>query len=440
MIQALEESNTDQPWKRWLHPIRNTVASFPGRHHRIEIAVLSIVGLVFLSVPVVSCTHAQQSQQPADASRNLTPGLAKTDVFDGWISLFDGETLFGWKPESDANWQVVDGEIRVSEGEPGLLRTTSQFDDFEIRLDFRCPSHTNSGLFLRSSPIPKDPADDCFELNISHPDDNPFPTGSLVFRAKADVNVEPDQWHRYRAIADGNQLRVWIDETKTVDYVNPKPLGRGFVGLQFRSGEIAFRNIAVKPLNQKPIFNGRDLAGWNVDKQMESQFSVTADGELKIVNGKGQIESDGQFGDFILTTKCKTNAAGLNSGIFFRCIPGDEMNGYESQIHNAFEDNDRAKPVDCGTGGIFRRQNARYVVANDNEWFTKTIVACGPHMAVWVNGYQVSDWTDPRKPDSNPRKGLRLEKGTIILQGHDPTTDLLFKDILVREMTGRRPQ
>ena len=113
------------------------------------------------------------------------------------------------------------------------------------------------------------------------------------------------------------------------------------------------------------------------------------------------------------------------------------MNGYESQIQNQFKDGDRTKAVDCGTGGIFRRQNAVRVNANDKEWFSKTIIANGPRIAVWVNGYQVTDWSDNRKPDDNPRRGRRLEAGTIIFQGHDPTTDILLKDIGARELKSR---
>ncbi len=30
---------------------------------------------------------------------------------EGWIQLFDGRTLFGWSPASDANWRVEDGTI-----------------------------------------------------------------------------------------------------------------------------------------------------------------------------------------------------------------------------------------------------------------------------------------------------------------------------------------
>jgi len=113
------------------------------------------------------------------------------------------------------------------------------------------------------------------------------------------------------------------------------------------------------------------------------------------------------------------------------------MNGYESQIHNGFKNGDRSQPLDCGTGGIFRRQNARRVVADDLKWFFKTIVAHGPHVAVWVNGFQVTDWTDNRPPDPNPRKGLRVEPGTLMIQGHDPTTDLSFRNLRVAEL-GKR--
>ncbi len=47
---------------------------------------------------------------------------------------------------------------------------------------------------------------------------------------------------------------------------------------------------------------------------------------------------------------------------------------------------------------------------------------------------RVADWTDTRKPDPNPRNGLRLEAGTIQIQGHDPTTDLSFRNLRIGEM------
>src|SRR5690606_28595995 len=115
-------------------------------------------------------------------------------------------------------------------------------------------------------------------------------------------------------------------------------------------------------------------------------------------------------------------------------IPGELMNGYEMQIHNGQKESDPAKPSDFGTGAIYRRIPARRVMARDHEWFAMTLLAHGPHIATWVNGVQVVDWTEPRNPHANPRNGLRLEPGTFCIQGHDPTTDLLFRGLRLVEL------
>ncbi|MCE2790930.1 MAG: DUF1080 domain-containing protein [Planctomycetota bacterium] len=372
----------------------------------------------------------------------LTPGLTPEQIAAGWLSLFDGKTLYGWKAESTVDWQVVDGEIRASGGLVGLLRTTSQFGDYRLRLEFRAEPETNSGIFLRTSPQPRDPAADCYELNIAPPN-NPFPTGSFVGREKAKVEfgaLVADAWHQLEVLAEGGRFLVTIDGQEMLAYNDPKPLGRGYIGLQFNQGAVAFRKIALLPLGLKPLFNGRDLDGWDTRLAEASRSSVTSAGELQIQGGRGQLESKGRFGDFVLQLDCRTSAANQNSGIFFRAIPGQLMNGYESQIQNGMQEDNPEKPADFGTGGIFRRQPARRIVAQDQIWFTKTLIASGSHFATWVNGFQVCDWTDSRPAHENPRNGLRLDSGTLILQGHDPGTDILFRNLRAAELPPRRTE
>jgi hypothetical protein len=41
---------------------------------------------------------------------------------------------------------------------------------------------------------------------------------------------------------------------------------------------------------------------------------------------------------------------------------------------------------------------------------------------------------DERKPNANPRNGKRLEAGHISLQGHDKTTDILFRNLRLAEL------
>lgn len=368
----------------------------------------------------------------ADAAKLNT--LTPAELDDGWILLFDGETLYGWQPGSEANWKVADGVISVSQGEKGLLTTTSDFADYVLRVDFRYQPQTNSGIFLRTPAHPKDPAKDCYELNIAEPAVSPFPTGSFVNRQKGLATPYSDGWHSYEVTAEGPRIRVLLDGREVLDYTDPQPVTRGRIGLQLNSGPVEFRNVKLKPLGTAPIFNGRDLTGWHMLPNLKSDFSVTPAGELNVKNGRGALESDGQYADFVLQLDVFSNGKGLNSGIFFRSIPGEVWQGYESQINNAFKDDDRTKPKDCGTGGIYRRQDARKVVANDFEWFHDTIVVSGDHVATWINGYQVSDWTDTRAPHDNPRQGLRRAAGTLQIQGHDPTTDLSFRKLRIAEM------
>lgn len=386
-----------------------------------------------VAVPV-----ADGQQAPTKVAEPFKP-LTDEELAAGWISLFDGQSLFGWKAHSKADWEVREGAIRVTAGEKGLLCTSVPFDNYELKLDFKAAKDTNSGVFLRTAPVVgmDDITTKCYELNIAPPD-NPFPTGSFVGRQKAkEVPERAGEWQTFEVTLDGGKAMVKLNGEEVLTYDDPAPIGRGLIGLQLNSGEVEFKNIKLRPLGLQPIFNGKDLTGWKDHPESKSKFVVKENGELNVTStGRGCIESEQPYGDFILQLECISHAPSLNSGVFFRCIPGEFMNGYESQIHNGFHDGDRSQPVDCGTGGIFRRVNARLVNATDKEWFSKTIIAAGPHVSVWVNGYQVTDWTDERKADKNPRNGLRLEAGTLQIQGHDPTTNLSFRNLRGREIAG----
>lgn len=361
--------------------------------------------------------------------------LGDAELADGWISLFDGKTLFGWQPHSKADWKVEDGAILVTGGEKGLLCTSVQFSDYVLKAEFKAAKGTNSGIFLRTVPVvgKDDITTKCYELNIA-PGDNPFPTGSLVGRQKAKEVPESGAWQSFEVAVSGPKVNVKLNGEEVLSYDDPKPIGRGHIGLQLNEGRVEFKNIKLKPLHLEPLFDGKSLAGWKSPPQSKSQFTVTPAGEINVKNGSGCLETEKSYGDFVMQLEAISHKPELNSGIFFRCIPGQLMNGYESQIHNGYKNSDRTQPKDAGTGAIFRRTTARLVVSDDGKWFHKTIVADGPHVAVWVNGYQVTDWTDERKPNDNPRQGLRTEPGTIQIQGHDPTTDLSFRNLRIAEL------
>ncbi len=391
----------------------------------------------FRVLVVILCWLLGVTTVPPGAKAQTEPNTLSTEeLAEGWVLLFDGQTTFGWKAANKANWSVQDGAIRVNQGEKGLLYTTTTFADYELKLEFQAASGTNSGVFLRTLPKIDDATTQCYELNIAPPE-NPFPTGSLVGRIKYAKAGERDRWRRFHVSARGGNITVKLDGKQIVDYTDAQALSSGHIGLQLNSGAVAFRNIKLKPLGLRPVFNGRDLTGWKTDQAQKSVFSVTKEGYLNVKNGRGQLESQGQYADFVLQLEIFSNGKHLNSGIFFRNIPGSFTQGYESQIHNGYQEGDRTKPMDFGTGGIYRRQPARRVVADDFTWFTKTLMVHGNHVAVWVDGYQVTDWFDRRPPNENPRRGLRTQPGTLAIQGHDPTTDLSFRKLNIAKIPPR---
>ena len=379
------------------------------------------------------------SLAPVDASLDIEALMAarlpEEELDLGWIRLFDDQTMFGWERTGSANWRVEDGTLAADEGETGLLVTTSRFSDYELKMEFQSDANTNSGVFLRTPSQPTAPDKDCFELNIA-PADNHFPTGSLVGRARVEPSelgeFDTTQWHEFHVLLDRRHIQIWVDGKPVVDYTDTTDLQAGRIGLQFREGRVAFRNIRLRPLLYEKILPAKDLSGWN-KSESPAKFDIDSNGVLQIEGGKGQIEWRQAYGDFVLQANVMTLSPKVNSGIFFRCIPGDEMNGYECQIQNSWVD-DRRRPEDSGTGAIFRRQPARAVLTDDSAWTHMTIVANGNHFATWVKGIQVVDWSDTREPHENPRLGRRNEAGSIILQAHDPTCKLQVASMGVAEI------
>jgi hypothetical protein len=141
-----------------------------------------------------------------------------------------------------------------------------------------------------------------------------------------------------------------------------------------RKASIKFRNVKLRPLGLRGLFNGKDLTGWKEIPERESVYSVTAEGWLNVKDGPGRSADRIDLGRFRSAIGVHFQREHLNSGIFFRAMPGQFWSGYESQIRNQWHENDRTQPVDFGTGGIYNRQPARRVVSTDHEWFTKTIV------------------------------------------------------------------
>ena len=356
-------------------------------------------------------------------TRIRQPPLSDELVSAGWIALFDGHSLLGWRRESTAHWRVEDGEICVDGRVPGMIRTASQFDDFELVVEFAGDDSCQAGVMLRTSPRPG--PQDGFRVPLSDAGKQ-FPADESGKYRQLQVNVRSQD---VEVKLDGRKIALGNEALRHVR--------RGYIGLLFESGALRIRQIRLRPLFLRQNADRSDLSQWTASVGQGFAVKTPHPHEIQLTGGPGYLESRETFQDFICQLQCWISRDG-NSGVFYRCIPGQNTNGYEVQIDNRVLQEDAWRPANGGTGGIFGRQDARRVVAVDESWFAQTIVAEGPHVAVWVNGYQVLDWSDTRPPHENPRRGRRLERGSLMLQGHDRDTTVRFREIRVRELQKRR--
>jgi hypothetical protein len=369
---------------------------------------------------------------PAQGDKAKPNTLSAKEVADGWILLFDGETTFGWTSQNDPP-KVRDGMLEFGGKKSTVARHA---------LSLFIPSYELSCEFaIVYKGANKEEGGGGFLLE--------FGNGGASAHMETDMNEGKKLiWHK-------KTLRV-IGEKGTVD--TNKFDGMGLVRVSWLAEAdtiVMLRNAKLRPLNTKSLFNGKDLAGWKEFPGKKSKFAVI-DGAINVQTGPGDLQTVGKYKDFILQLECISNGKHLNSGIFFRCRDNEYQNGYEAQIRNQFtpeatqdytiEEYDpktnkligknkiKSTAVDYGTGAIYRRQPARKEMAKDGEWFGMTIVAHGNHLTTWVNGVQVTDWHDNRPKSDNARTGCKLEAGHISIQGHDPTTNLSFRNFRIAEL------
>jgi hypothetical protein len=374
-----------------------------------------------------------QAQGDKTKPNTLTP----KEIADGWILLFDGETTFGWDVKGEA--EVKDGLLVL--GRASTIAPKAHFAECELIFE-------------------------CQVAGKGEPSVDLYPKGNWWLLQRGLLGFgDREGWTSVRSILEKSK------ETKNRVVVHGEFKGPAGAGKAQRAangdayGEIRFkspggcklflRNIKLRPVNAASLFNGKDLDGWKEFPGKKSKFAVV-DGAINVKNGPGDLQTNGKYKDFILQLECISHGKHLNSGIFFRCRDNEYQNGYEAQIRNQFtpeatqeytiEEYDpktnkligknkiKSTAFDYGTGAIYRRQPARKEMAKDGEWFGMTIVAQGNHLATWVNGVQVTDWYDNRPQSGNARTGCKLEAGHISIQGHDPTTNLSFRNFRIAEM------
>ncbi|MBN2289184.1 MAG: DUF1080 domain-containing protein [Candidatus Glassbacteria bacterium] len=229
-----------------------------------------ILSLAFL----LGCVQIEATKEETASAARSEQGKAMDELcLEGFVSLFDGKTLNGWRKLTEysgdkGDWQVIDGAItgdQYPEGEGGLLVTEKSYSNYEVYAEVRCDYPLDSGLFLRVQP-------DVLSYQITI-DYRPEGEVGAVYVPRAGGFAQhceigkylwkDGQYNAVRTRIEGQPPRilVWLNGHLVMDYTDnlvddkPKVPESGVFGIQVHPGEswgegnkVRFRKIMLKEL------------------------------------------------------------------------------------------------------------------------------------------------------------------------------------------------
>jgi hypothetical protein len=197
---------------------------------------------------------------------------------------------------------------------------------------------------------------------------------------------------------------------------------------------VAVRSYADAPAEWIALFDGRTLEGWKASER-PGTFTV-ADGCIVAHGGRSHLFYTGpahqaDFKNFEFSADVQTRP-GANSGVYFHTAfqpEGWPRAGFEVQVANTYPGDNRK------TGSLYGVRNVYKQFAPDNRWFNLKILVRGKQVQIRLDDVLVVDYVEPAEPF---RADLNFERvlghGTFALQGHDPNSTTMFKNLRVRPL------
>ena len=194
-----------------------------------------------------------------------------------WQSLFDGQSLSGWKAsDSEGSFKVLDGTIECNGPRSHLFYVgpdgSAEFKNFEFSAEVLAKNGANSGIYFHTEFQAKGFPDKGFEaqvLNVPGGEngyrENKL-TGSLyALRNVYKPVVKDDEWFTMHIEVRGKRIQIRVNDTLLVDYLEPDPapdvpehaqrkLDHGTFALQCHDAHsrVFFRNLKVRKLADAP--------------------------------------------------------------------------------------------------------------------------------------------------------------------------------------------
>ena len=200
----------------------------------------------------------------------LAEELSPEEQADGFVSLFDGQTLAGWTGATEG-YTVVDGTIQCLPGKGGNLLSEKEYSDFILRMEFRLPPGGNNGVGLRA-PAQGHVATEGIEIQILDNSAEKYKTlepyqyhGSVygLIPAKRDSLREVGTWNEQEIECVGPKIAIRLNGETIVDGDLDEAIRNGAmdgkdhpgarrttgrVGFLGHDDPVAFRHIRIREI------------------------------------------------------------------------------------------------------------------------------------------------------------------------------------------------
>ena len=162
----------------------------------------------------------------------------------------------------------------------------------------------------------------------------------------------------------------------------------------------------------KPIFNGKDLSGWEVPAGNDAAgWYKAVDGVLKIQNGpnkKGSILwTKKKYRDFVMEFDFRFGKGTVDSGVHVR-----NKDQIQIGISGSLKRDMTCSPYIPGKGYPVEAENIKKLL-KANDWNTMRIQAVGKEYTVWLQGEKVMTYKSDSAIDEGP-VGIQLHGNRIM--------------------------
>jgi hypothetical protein len=181
------------------------------------------------------------------------------------------------------------------------------------------------------------------------------------------------------------------------------------------------------PEDFRPLFNGRDLTGWEGDSLLWIVEDGMLIGRSPGISYNDFLTTTERFGDFILRLRFHLLNGSGNSGVQFRSerVTGSmEMIGYQADIGptywgSLYDESRRRRTLAQPDAALLDR------VLRPDDWNDYEITARGPRIQLKLNGETTVDYEETEP-------GIATS-GLIAVQVHSgPALEVRFKDIEIQ--------